>query len=109
MKDGKPMDWHKLMTTYVSLGFEMQMIHTFYTVGQLYSDLNNYVESSLIDDSERINRARQRNHVLYAFCKKFNSHYSVDLIVHLSCYQLYVLYILYRFVKRISISIMAEK
>lgn len=103
MKD-KPMSLGKL-TTFASLGFEMQLIHTFHTIGQLYDDLNEFVESGLADNLEQIHKARQKNLVLYAFCKKFNSHYNIDLIIHFSCYQLNVLLELFKLVKVLSTSI----
>ncbi|VVC43321.1 Major facilitator superfamily domain,Major facilitator, sugar transporter-like [Cinara cedri] len=102
--EDKPMSLGEL-TALASLGFEMQLIHTFHTIGQLYGDLNEYVESNLSDDLERIHKARQKNLVLYTFCKKFNSHYNVDLIIHFSCYQLNVLLELFEFVKMLSTSI----
>lgn len=98
-----------ILPTYAFIGFELQLIHTFHIIGQLYGDLNAYVESGLIDDLERIHHARQRNLALYVFCKKINSHYSMDLIIHLSCYQLYVLLVLFKFVKNLSISIETDK
>lgn len=104
----KPMNLDNI-TTYAFLGFEMQMIHTFHAIGRLYSDLNNYVESDLIDDFERIRQARQRNILLYTFCKKFNSHYSIDLIILLSCYQLYVLLVLFKLMNSLATSIATDK
>lgn len=97
------------LTIYASLGFELQLIHTFHTIGLLYGDLNDFVESGLIDDMQWIHQARQRNLVLYAFCKKFNSHYNLDLIIHLTCYQLNVLLVLFNFVKRLATSVGTEK
>lgn len=103
----KPMNLDNI-TTYAFLGFEMQFIHTFHVIGRLYSDLNGYVESGLIDDLERTRQARQRNLVLYTFCKKFNSHYNMDLIVLLSCYQLYVLLVLFKLMNNLATSIATE-
>ncbi|XP_060876206.1 uncharacterized protein LOC132949364 [Metopolophium dirhodum] len=103
----KPMNLDNI-TTYAFLGFEMQLIHTFHVIGRLYSDLNNYVESGLIDDLERIRQSRQRNLVLYTFCKKFNSHYNIDLIILLSCYQLYVLLVLFKLMNNMATSIATE-
>ncbi|CAH1737073.1 unnamed protein product [Aphis gossypii] len=97
------------ITSYAFLGFEMQMIHTFYAIGRFYSDLNNYVQSDFIDDFERIRQARQRNLLLYTFCKKFNSHYSIDLIILLSCYQLYVLLVLFKLINSLAKSIATDK
>lgn len=111
MKDN-PLKLNQL-TAYASLGFELQLIHTFQTIGGLYSDLNEYVgsgASGLVDNYlERIRWARKRNMALYTFCKKFNSHYSVDLIVHLSCCQLHVLFVLFKFAKMLSISFATKK
>lgn len=104
----KPMNLDNI-TTYAFLGFEMQLIHTFQVIGRLYSDLNNYVESGLIDDLERIRQSRQRNLVLYTFCQKFNSHYNIDLIILLSCYQLYVLLVLFKLMNNVATSIATEK
>jgi len=104
----KPMNLDNI-TTYAFLGFEMQLIHTFHAIGRLYSDLNHYVESGLIDDLERIRQSRQRNLVLYTFCKKFNSHYNIDLIILLSCYQLYVLLVLFKLMNNMATSIATEK
>lgn len=97
------------LTVLASLGFEMQLIHTFYIIGQLYGDLNEYVMSDLTNDLERIHRARQKNLVLYAFCKKFNSHYNIDLIIHFSCYQLVILLELFKFTKLLLTSIGTDK
>lgn len=94
---------------YAYLGFEMQLIYTFRMVGQLYNDLNAYVEKGLVDDLERIHQARQWNLKLYTFCKKFNSHYNMDLIVHLLCYQLYLLFMLFKLAKRIVTNIEINK
>ncbi|XP_025192529.1 uncharacterized protein LOC112592624 isoform X2 [Melanaphis sacchari] len=96
------------ITTYAFLGFEMQLIHTFYAIGRLYNDLNNFVKFDLLDDFERIRQARQRNLVLYTFCKKFNSHYNLDLIILLSCYQLYVLLVLFKLINSLATSIATE-
>ncbi|XP_027844873.2 uncharacterized protein LOC114125434 [Aphis gossypii] len=96
------------ITSYAFLGFEMQMIHTFYAIGRFYSDLNNYVQSDFIDDFERIRQARQRNLLLYTFCKKFNSYYSIDLIILLSCYQLYVLLVLFKLINSLAKSIATD-
>ncbi|CAI6360154.1 unnamed protein product [Macrosiphum euphorbiae] len=104
----KPMNLDNI-TTYAFLGFEMQLIHTFHVIGRLYSDLNDYVESGLIDDLERIRQSRKRNLVLYTFCKKFNSHYNIDLIILLSCYQLYVLLVLFKLMNNMATSIGTEK
>lgn len=104
----KPMNLDNI-TTFAFLGLEMQFIHTFHMIGRLYSDLNNYVESGLINDLERIRQARQRNLVLYTFCKKFNSHYNMDLIILLSCYQLYVLLVLFKLMNDVATSIATEK
>lgn len=90
------------LTTFASLGFEMQLVHAFHTIGQLYGDLNEYVKTGAADDPGRIHKARQRNLVLYAFCKKFNSHYNMDLIIHFSRYQLNVLLELFNFAKTLS-------
>lgn len=94
---------------YSYLGFEMQLIFTFHLIGRLYGDLNDHVEFGLADDPERIRQARRRNLVLYGFCRKFNSHYSKDLFVYFSCYQLYVLLVLFKLVKTVSTSIEADK
>lgn len=104
----KPMNLEYL-TTYAFLGFEMHLIHTFCTIGQLYSDLNDFVLTGLVDDLERLRQARQRNFMLYTFCKKLNSHYSPDLIIHLSCYQLYLLLLLFKVAKSIDKSMGEEK
>ncbi|KAL5233279.1 hypothetical protein ACI65C_000689 [Semiaphis heraclei] len=103
----KPMNLDNI-TTYAFLGLEMQFIHTFHVIGRLYSDLNNYVESGLINDLERIRQARKRNLVLYTFCKKFNLHYNMDLIILLSCYQLYVLLVLFKLMNNAAMSIATE-
>lgn len=104
------------LTAYASFGFEMQLVYTFQTVGRLYSDLNDYIGSDRAggiiadNDLERIRWARKRNLVLYEFCKKFNSHYSVDLIVHLLCYQLDVLFTLFEFANRLlTLDVATEK
>ncbi|XP_026805883.1 uncharacterized protein LOC113548962 [Rhopalosiphum maidis] len=106
-RKNKPLNLDNI-TTYAFLGFEMQLIHTFHAIGRLYSDLNNYVESDLIDNFERIRQARQRNLVLFTFCKKFNSHYNMDLIILLSCYQLYVLLVLFKLMNSLATSIATE-
>lgn len=99
----------EFLAVFAFVGFELQLIYTFHVIGQLYGDLNAYVKSGLINDMERIHQARHRNLALYKFCKKFNSHYNIDLIIHLSCYQLYVLFILFKLVKSLFMTLESEK